>query len=210
MKVPTMKSSASAVLDALERASILALYAWFVARIAASMGSGAPAVNGLLLVSEGLVIACLLARTPSREMSLNPLHWLLAIAATCGPLLVTPGEGRPVVPASVGAGLWLAGTLVQLWAKLSLGRSFGCVPANRGLKSGGPYHFVRHPMYAGYFLSHVAFLLMNPTPWNLAIYALCDLIQVPRILVEEHLLARDPAYCAYRDEVRWRVVPGLF
>ena len=65
-------------------------------------------------------------------------------------------------------------------------------------------------MYAGYLLSHVAFLLMNPTPGNLAIYALCDLVQVPRILVEERLLGRDPAYRAYCDEVRWRVVPGLF
>ena len=84
------------------------------------------------------------------------------------------------------------------------------MPANRGVKLGGPYRYVRHPMYAGYLLCHVAFLLLNPSPWNLVVYALCDGLQVPRILAEERLLCRDGTYAAYRARVRWRLIPGVF
>jgi protein-S-isoprenylcysteine O-methyltransferase Ste14 len=102
------------------------------------------------------------------------------------------------------------GLLVQLHAKLTLGRSIGCIPANRGLKLAGPYRFVRHPMYAGYLLSHLAFLAMNPTAWNLAVYALCYGVQVPRLMAEERLLGGDPRYREYQAAVRYRLIPGLF
>ena len=48
--------------------------------------------------------------------------------------------------------------------KLTLGRSFGLMPANRGVVSSGIYRFVRHPIYAGYLITHVAFLAAHPTP----------------------------------------------
>jgi protein-S-isoprenylcysteine O-methyltransferase Ste14 len=198
------------LLDAVERLTIAALYVWLVVRLVRDMGSGSQLANGLLLISEGLVIVFLLTRKTTTEVSLIPSHWLLSIAATCGPLLVNPSRGQPIVPVAFAAGLWLVGTLTQVAAKIALGRSFGCIPANRGLKGGGPYRLVRHPMYAGYLLSHAAFLLMNPTLGNLLIYAICDAVQIPRILVEEQLLGRDPSYARYREQVRWRIVPGLF
>jgi protein-S-isoprenylcysteine O-methyltransferase Ste14 len=102
------------------------------------------------------------------------------------------------------------GMVIQVLAKLALGRSLGCVPAHRGLKLSGPYGCVRHPMYAGYLLSHLAFLLMNPTWWNLTAYALAYVLQVPRLLAEERLLAHDPQYRAYQAAVRYRLVPFVF
>lgn len=203
-------SAGDLALDVAERLIILALFAWLVVRLVGSIAEGGRLVNGLLLVSEGLVLVFILMRRPTAQISRDPLHWLLAIAATCGPLLVSPSPGEPLVSPERAGLLWLGGTLLQVVSKLALGRSFGCVPAHRGLKRGGPYHFIRHPMYAGYLLSHVAFLLLNPTAWNLAIYVLCDAVQVPRILAEEHLLERDPAYRAYCAEVPWRVLPGVF
>jgi protein-S-isoprenylcysteine O-methyltransferase Ste14 len=102
------------------------------------------------------------------------------------------------------------GLLVQVWAKLTLGRSLGLVPAHRGLKISGPYRYVRHPMYAGYLLSHLAFLLVNPTWWNLAVYGLAYGLQVPRLLAEERLLRQDPNYHTYESMVRSRLIPGVF
>ena len=46
------------------------------------------------------------------------------------------------------------GLLFVIAGKITLGRSFGIVPANRGVVA-GPYTLVRHPIYAGYLLSHI-------------------------------------------------------
>jgi protein-S-isoprenylcysteine O-methyltransferase Ste14 len=65
-------------------------------------------------------------------------------------------------------------------------------------------------MYAGYLISHLAFLALNPTPWNLLVYALCYAVQIPRLLAEERLLSADPDYRAYQTQVHYRLVPGVF
>ena len=104
----------------------------------------------------------------------------------------------------------LTGFSVQLVAKIALGRSFGCVPAHRGLKKRGPYQIVRHPMYTGYLLSHMAFLLVNPTWWNFCVYLVCYAAQVPRLLAEERLLRHDAEYASYMTAVRYRLIPGVF
>jgi protein-S-isoprenylcysteine O-methyltransferase Ste14 len=196
-------------LDWGERVLLLVLFSSLVKRLVVAGEPSAHLTNLLLLPSEGLAVLLVLIRRRQREVSRNPLEWALALAATCAPQLVSPG-GQPLVPAVAAAFLLFVGIIVQVHAKLSLGRSFGCVPANRGVKVAGPYGFVRHPMYAGYLLSHVAFLLFNPTVWNLAVYGLCYGLQVPRLLAEERLLARDPCYQAYCRQVRYRLIPGLF
>jgi protein-S-isoprenylcysteine O-methyltransferase Ste14 len=65
-------------------------------------------------------------------------------------------------------------------------------------------------MYAGYLLAHIAYLLVNPTLWNAAVYAAMYGLQIPRLLIEERLLAGDPAYRRYRQQVRYRLIPGVF
>jgi protein-S-isoprenylcysteine O-methyltransferase Ste14 len=197
-------------LDWGERLLLLGAYGWLVARLLGGYWATGGMTSLLLLASEGLVVFFLLVRRRASEVSRRPGEWLLALAATCSPMLVSTAVGDALVPATVGAAVLLTGMLVQLHAKLTLGRSLGCVPAHRGLKRSGPYRLVRHPMYAGYLLSHAAFLLMNPLPWNLAVYALCYALQVPRLLAEERLLARDPCYRQYQAAVRYRLIPGVF
>ena len=62
----------------------------------------------------------------------------------------------------IAEAITISGFVLQLSAKLTLRRSFGVVAANRGVKASGPYRLVRHPMYAGYALTHVGFLLAGP------------------------------------------------
>lgn len=199
------------LLDAIERLAVVVLYGALVARIVAgirvdSVGLG----NLLLLPSEGLVLVFVLVRRRTNDVSWRMRDWLLALAATSAPMLVEARPGHGLVPPFAGAVVIVTGMLVQLHAKLVLGRSFGCIPANRGLKTAGPYRFVRHPMYAGYALSHLGYAMMNPTWWNVALYAMAATLQLARLLAEERLLERDVAYRRYRELVRHRLLPGLF
>jgi len=100
--------------------------------------------------------------------------------------------------------------MIVVMGKLSLGRSFGLVPANRGIVSTGVYRFVRHPIYLGYLITHVGFVVANPAGWNLLVLAGADVALLLRAVCEERTLALDDAYQDYMQRVRWRIVPGLF
>jgi protein-S-isoprenylcysteine O-methyltransferase Ste14 len=203
-------TAAVTVLDIAERLMVLALYGWLVGRILADMRREGHAFNLILLVSEGLVVVFMLLRRPAREVSRRPADWALALGATCAPLLVAPGTGTAVFTPRLASAILAAGLVVQLHAKLTLGRSIGCIPAHRGLKVLGPYRIVRHPMYAGYLLVHLGFLAVNASLYNVVAYTVTYAIQVPRLLAEERLLKRDPDYLAYCTAVPSRLIPGLF
>lgn len=199
-----------AVVDWVERGLIAVLYGWLVVRIGAGFATEGSLVDLILLPSEGLVVGFILIRRTTSEVSRRPADWGLAFSATVAPLFARPALGFGLVPPLAAAILMLTGILVQVHAKLVLGRSFGCVPANRGLKLGGPYRYVRHPMYMGYLLTHCGFLLMNPSAWNLGVYGLAYALQIPRLLAEERLLRRDFRYLTYMARVPYRLIPGVF
>lgn len=198
-------------LDLSERVLAGGLYAFLSWRfLTAFQETGDPA-RLLLLLAEGLILLFILIRRWTGEMSLNPMDWVIALAGTCLPLLVTPEPGaRPLVSEWISAPLFLLGVAVQLSAKIFLFRSFGVLPANRGVMRGGPYRVVRHPMYAGYFISYVAFLLIVPSVWNLAVYGLAAAFQILRIEREERLLSRDAVYQVFKTTTRWRLIPGVY
>jgi protein-S-isoprenylcysteine O-methyltransferase Ste14 len=196
--------------DLAEMAIVLVLYLGLVARILEQSRISRDLTNLLLLLSEGLVVIFLLVRRPTQTISHRGKDWLLALSATLAPLIVEPGTGMALAPPALAAGLLFAGLILQIHAKVTLARSFGCVPAHRGLQLAGPYRFVRHPMYAGYLLSHVAFLLVNPTWRNVAAYGICYALQIPRLIAEERLLAVDPQYRQYQQDVKFRLIPGVF
>ena len=205
-----MKRSRALWLDLAERLFVLALYGWLVARMVEGFRAGGGPGSLLLLPSEGLVVVFVLLRRRTEKISPRPHEWLLALLATCAALLVTPIHRPPPIHPMVGSVLMIMGMLIQLHAKVHLGRSFGLVAAHRGLSLGGPYKLVRHPMYAGYMLSHLGYLAFNPTWWNFALYAIGDSLQIPRLLAEERLLANDEHYRRYQSTVRYRLFPGLF
>ena len=167
-------------------------------------------VSLVLLLSEASVVAFVLIRRFAREVSRKPGDWLAALLGTTAPLFIRPTGGEALLPASVCVPLMFLGMAIQIAAKLSLRRSFGVVAANRGVKMGGPYRIVRHPMYAGYFMTQIAFLLSNPSVWNLALYTLAFSLQISRIFMEERVLNRDTAYREFTAAVPYRLAPGIF
>ena len=158
--------------------------------------------------SEMLGIAFILTRKPG-EVAATPFAIMIAFAGTALPLLARPG-GSQLVPGTVASILTFAGLVISIASKAYLNRSFGLIAANRGVKRGGPYRVIRHPMYLGYFVTELGFLLSNFSARLIAIYAAAWCAQLLRVLEEERVLQRDPAYAAYSISVSSRVIPGLF
>jgi protein-S-isoprenylcysteine O-methyltransferase Ste14 len=204
---PVPQGPLKRILDLGERAFSLALFAALVARLAPTLPTRP--WNGLLLVSEGLVVFFMIIRRRPQLVTSRPLDWLAAFLGTAAPLLVRPG-GHPLGPPAVGGTLILVGLVVSIWAKLTLRRSFGLAAANRGVVGAGLYGLVRHPMYAGYLMVYAGFFLLNPLAWNAGIYLLTIAFLVFRLMAEERLLAKDPHYLAFMGRVRYRLAPGLF
>lgn len=164
-------------------------------------------VQSLLLAGqEALLIGLALARRPAFTESRTARDWLVAAVGTCGPLLLRPGLALPaLVPA--GLAVQLAGIVLSTGAVASLGRSFGIVAANRGVRTSGLYRVVRHPIYGTYLLSHIGFLLGNLSVQNALLVAITTASQVARVVAEERVLRDDAAYRAYARRVRARFIP---
>jgi protein-S-isoprenylcysteine O-methyltransferase Ste14 len=198
------------VLDIVEKVLICYLFVAIVMRVLPQMQDNRAIIDGLLLVSEGAAAFLILTRRPTRNASLRLFDWMVTAVGTLFPLLAAPSATEPLAPLALCGMVLSLGFVLQISAKLVLRRSFGLVPANRGIKIGGPYKFVRHPMYAGYLMTHIGFFLAHPSLWNFAIYATGLTAQCFRILAEERLLKEDPAYTAFMATTRYRLVPFVF
>ncbi len=194
-------------MDVGERSFSALLFASFALRIGMALTHTPWDILGI--VNEGLVVVFIVFRRGSMDVSTRPMDWLFALAGTGAPMLARPG-GPPLVTPTVCAVLMLTGIFFAIWGKLILARSFGLAAANRGVVHTGAYHFVRHPIYAGYVVFYVGFWLLNPTLWNAGVYVAATALLVIRILAEERVLARDPVYAEYMSKVRFRLAPGLF
>jgi protein-S-isoprenylcysteine O-methyltransferase Ste14 len=198
-------------LDIAEKLLVFAVFGRLAWAMWTAVSAGATWLNYLQLANEGVVVVLVLMRRPAREVSFNPTDWALALGATVGPFLIRPVAGvAPIGPPVIAGVLMIGGLVLQLYAKLTLRRSFGVVPANRGLVIAGPYQLVRHPIYLAYGLAQIGFLLIDPTWWNLAVYVVSIGLQVRRIQAEEDLLAKDPAFSVYVGAVRFRLIPGIW
>lgn len=160
-----------------------------------------------LLIFEGLVIYLFLTRTTPKDISVSPYDWFVALAGTVMSLQFIPEGGMDT---RFLHGVQMAGMLLSILGIVSLNKSFGIVAANRGVKTEGLYRYIRHPIYAGYFISFFAFFLQNASVYNAVVLMLSVLFLVLRIFAEEKFLSKDPKYQKYTERVRWRVCPWIF
>jgi protein-S-isoprenylcysteine O-methyltransferase Ste14 len=182
----------------------------FIVRAALAFQATHKPVLLLLIVAESLTVAlAVIARAPLVR-SMRPFDIAISLTATYYFLFfVRLGQGDALLPSPVPELIQVVGIGLQIFAKATLGRSFGLLPANRGVVRAGPYRVVRHPIYFSYLVGHVGFVLGFFSWYNLAILVPLYALQLARIVAEERVLMADPAYAAYAREVRWRLVPGV-
>ena len=167
-------------------------------------------IGGLFVIEQACFAVMFLLRRPAEAVSRRPGTWLLAFGGTFGGLLLRPGGAHPPWGVQTGFILQLAGLLIAITSLLALGRSFGFVAADRGLKTRGPYAVVRHPIYASYLLIQSGYVLQSLSLRNALVFAFATACNIGRALAEERLLARSLAYRSYQEQVRWRLSPYLW
>ena len=196
--------------EIMSRMAIVAMFTVLAVRLGLDFEATRRFTGLLLLASEALVVVLTVFRRPTGVVDRSPRARVLTTVSLLGPMFVQPSAQSTLAPGAVTVLLASIGLLVVIAGKVSLGRSFGLMPANRGVVSTGFYRIVRHPIYMGYLITHVGFLLANATLANTLIFIGADVALMIRAVYEERVLGRDAAYQQYLQKVRYRVVPGLF
>jgi protein-S-isoprenylcysteine O-methyltransferase Ste14 len=171
--------------------------------------TGRPVGFGITILSA-TVAFLFIVRRPPEQTSRRAIAWLAAPVGTFAMLLARPVAEPHAGPALALELVQLCGVVVAFAGLGMLGRSFGLVAANRGVKTSGLYRLVRHPVYAGYFLSDCGYVLENPSLRNVALLAATIIGQLVRIGEEERLLTADRTYRDYCSRVRYRLIPYLY
>jgi len=165
-----------------------------------------------VIVMELVVVGAYVLRRQPIVVSRSAFAWIAAGLGAFGLVLARPhylpvgGDDYEILYMS----LQLGSALLAIASVLTLGRSFGVVAANRGIKTRGPYRIVRHPIYASYLVGMVGYALENPSFRNLILFSTVIGFQVARIRSEEQCLLDDPEYRSYKRRVRYRLVPFVY
>jgi protein-S-isoprenylcysteine O-methyltransferase Ste14 len=165
----------------------------------------------LTLVAVNVVVGALflLRRAPRRRASTMEVA-LCMPSVICGPLAMGVAPAPEAWPVAAQA-LFVASAAGLVVALVTLGSSFGILPAVREVVARGPYRLVRHPIYAAELLLVVAAAGLGARSlWGAAVIAATLATLVLRIVVEERVLAGDAAYGDYRERVRWRLLPLIW
>jgi protein-S-isoprenylcysteine O-methyltransferase Ste14 len=167
------------------------------------------AANIIWLAGAATMAVLSFVRTPPRRAMID----VYSLSATGGmlllPCLMLPANRSSGAVALVGVTLELVGVLLTQVARVYMGRSFGILPANRGIVSRGPFAAVRHPIYIGWLVLSIGYAFSYPSARNVTLIVGTLPFMVWRILQEEALLRDDPEYLSYTRLVRFRLWPGV-
>ena len=128
----------------------------------------------------------------------------------CGLLFLHPRTDLPVTAKIATALLILVGNSFAIWGLRYLGRSFSILPEGQKLVTGGPYRFVRHPLYVGEFFATLGAMINFLSPAAVALVVTQILLQFARIHYEEKVLRTTlPGYAVYAKRTS-RLIPGIY
>jgi protein-S-isoprenylcysteine O-methyltransferase Ste14 len=188
-------------------AAVVLLFAWVSVRFFLHTHR---LIGAVFFVQQLWVAAAFLTRRLPRTVSHRPLDWVVAFGGSFGGYLLRPAGLHPAWGLRAGLALQILGLALWALAFRALGRSFGLLPADRGLVTRGPYALVRHPLYSCYMVTQLGYLFQSISLWNGAVLAVGWTCQVIRAVAEERLFLSVAAYDEYRRRVRWRLIPGIW
>jgi protein-S-isoprenylcysteine O-methyltransferase Ste14 len=189
------------------------LAAWFlIAMLPAGREikfSLAGAANLVWLTGAAVMAVMSFARFAPRSTTVN-----LGTLVASGAMLILPSFMRPIdrstgALATFGLVFELIGVILTQVARVYMGRSFGILPANRGIVSKGPFRWVRHPIYLGWLILSIGYAMSYANPRNTILIVATLPFMVWRIDQEEAHLSADPEYRNYLDRVSYRLLPGV-
>jgi protein-S-isoprenylcysteine O-methyltransferase Ste14 len=163
-----------------------------------------------LLFRNTSITLVFLFRRPSKLTSKNVGDWIVAIGGTFITYLYTSWR-EPIYPFVVPIAyvVMTVTAILSTICIINLGRSFGIVPANRGVKTKLLYGIVRHPLYSLYTIYDLALISLTFTSHNCYICILHALFSYLRAKREENVLLRDRAYKEYVSKTRYMFLPGV-
>ncbi|MEZ5175318.1 MAG: isoprenylcysteine carboxylmethyltransferase family protein [Acidimicrobiia bacterium] len=124
-------------------------------------------------------------------------------------------DGGGVLVYVRAAGLLVAGfgAGVSAWSVIQHGARLSPFPrpvSNARLIEGGPYRFVRHPMYSGIIAFTLGTGVAYASPATVLTAPMFFVFFVAKTAREEEMLvALVPGYRRYRSEVPWRLIPRI-
>lgn len=86
----------------------------------------------------------------------------------------------------------LLGYIFSYWGLVNLGKSFSISPELRKITKSGPYKFMKHPMYFGYFISETAIMVYFLSWRNFLVWVLSMTLYYIRAKKEERVLVNFP------------------
>ena len=162
----------------------------------------------LIVLMETIAAVFLIIRRDPDETRHTWQTWTTTTCGTLAPTLFRPtGAAADLL---LGDILQVGGFTLQVIALLYLSRSFGLLPAYRGIKSSGLYAWVRHPLYTAYVISFMGYWINNQSFANAAVAVLGAAFLVMRIYCEEALLLKYAKYRRYARCTRWRLIPAIW
>jgi protein-S-isoprenylcysteine O-methyltransferase Ste14 len=171
---------------------------------------GSSLANWIWLSGAALMGLLVLIRIPPRAAMITPSTLLATSVSVVVPALMRPAHPSHGLLAEAAIVIELFGVVLSQVSRIYLGRRFALLPADRGVVTGGPYRFVRHPIYAGWLILSIGYVMAFPTIRNgLVVIATLPFILV-RISQEETLLGDDPDFRSYLARIHWRLIPGLY
>lgn len=166
--------------------------------------------NDIWLAGAVLMGILSLVRVPARSAMVNLRSLLTTGAMMTIPAMMRPGSSSTGLVAAIAITIELIGIAFTQASRVYLGRRFGLLPANRGVVAGGPFRIVRHPIYSGWLVLTIGYLMAYPTRWNIGIILLSLPFLIWRMDLEEEHLNEDPEYRDYCGKTRYRLIPGIY